>query len=161
MRGDAQIEELYREHVADAVRLAYLLTGDREGAQDLAHDAFVRAAGRLSSLRRESSFAPYLRRAVVNACISQRRRLAVRRSYLERHGNREPTFEMPDVEERDAIIRAMATLPARQRAAIVLRFWVDLSEAEMATAIGCSVSAVRALLQRGLATLRTRSEVQR
>jgi RNA polymerase sigma factor (sigma-70 family) len=158
--GDAQIEGLYREHVGDALRLAYLLTGDREAAKDLAHDAFVRAAGRLSSLRRIGTFRPYLRRAVVNACISHRRQLAVRRSYLERHQREEPATEMPDVEGHDAIVRAVRALPSRQRAAIVLRYWADLSEADAAEAMGSSHQAVRNLLHTGLATLRTTSEVQ-
>jgi RNA polymerase sigma-70 factor (sigma-E family) len=161
VRSDARVEHLYRKHVGDAVRLAYLLTGDREDAEDLAHDAFVRAAGRLTSLRREDTFGSYLRRAVVNACISHRRRLAVRRTYLERHGHDEPTAEFPDVEGHDAIVRAISILPPRQRAAIVLRYWADLSESDMAAALDCSVQAVRNLLQRGLATLRSRSEVQR
>jgi RNA polymerase sigma-70 factor (sigma-E family) len=161
VKGDAQIETLYREHVEDAIRLAYLLTGDREAAKDLAQDAFVRAAGRLSSLRRKETFRPYLRRAVVNACISHRRQLAVRRSYMERHGREELTSDNPDVEGRDAIAHAVRALPPRQRAAIVLRYWADLSESDMAAALGCSVQAVRNLLQRGLATLRSTSEVQR
>jgi RNA polymerase sigma-70 factor (sigma-E family) len=159
--ADAQIEGLYREHVGDAIRLAFLLTGDREAAKDLAQDAFVRAAGRLSSLRRRETFRPYLRRAVVNASISHHRQLAVRRSYMERHGREEPTTsDLPDVEGRDAIARAVRALPPRQRAAIVLRYWADLSESDMAAAMGCSVQAVRNLLQRGLATLRSTSEVR-
>ncbi len=161
MRADARtIEELYVEHVGGAVRLAYLMTGDREAARDLAHDAFIRAAGRAAALRGPEAFWPYLRRAVVNACISHHRRLAVRRSFLERHGRDEPTTSMPNVEERDAVVTAIAALPPRQRAALVLRYWADLSESDMAAALGCSVPAVRALLQRALVILRSRSEVQ-
>jgi RNA polymerase sigma factor (sigma-70 family) len=160
VRGDARIETLYREHLGDAVRLAYLLTGDGEAAKDLAQDAFVRAAGRLTSLRAPDAFRPYLRRAVVNACISYQRRLAVRRSYLERHGGDEPTASMPNVEEHDAVIRAIAVLPVRQRTAVVLRYWADLSETDMAAALSCTVPAVRGLLHRALATLRSRSDVE-
>jgi RNA polymerase sigma factor (sigma-70 family) len=161
LRADARtIEELYVEHVGEALRLAYLVTGDREAAKDLAHDAFVRAAGRLASLRAADAFGPYLRRAVVNACISHQRRLAVRRSYLDRYGGDESTAFMPNVEERDAVIRAIAALPVRQRTAVVLRYWADLSEDDMAAALDCTVPAVRGLLQRALATLRSRSEVQ-
>ena len=97
----------------------------------------------------------------MNACISHHRQLAVRRSYMEHHGREEPTADLPDVEGRDAIVRAVRALPPRQRAAIVLRYWADLSESDMAATMGCSVQAVRNLLQRGLSTLRSTSEVQR
>jgi RNA polymerase sigma factor (sigma-70 family) len=143
LRADARtIEELYVEHMGDALRLAYLVTGDQEVASDLAHDAFVRTAGRLASLRAADAFGPYLRRAVLNACISHKRHLAVRRSYVERHERDEPTASMPNVEERDAVIQAIAALPDRQRAAVVLRYWADLSEADMAVALSCTVPAV-------------------
>jgi RNA polymerase sigma factor (sigma-70 family) len=161
MAGNARvIEELYLEHVGEATRLAYLLTGDTQLSQDLAHDAFVRAAGRLSSLRRPEAFGPYLRRAVVNACTSHHRHARVVRSFMDRQRGVEPVAATIDVEGRDEIVRAIGALPPRQRAAVVLRYWADLSEVEMAEAMGSTIPAVRGLLHRALATIRTELEVQ-
>src|SRR5439155_18266071 len=79
-----RLGELYLRHVDDAVRLAYLLTGERALAEDLVQDAFVRLAGRLVHLRDRGAFDAYLRRTVVNLCNSQFRRRRVERAYLER-----------------------------------------------------------------------------
>ena len=76
---------LYEAHAADALRLAYLLTGDRAVAQDLVQDAFVKMAGRLAHLRRAEAFGAYLRVTVVNLARMRGRRLKVERDYLARH----------------------------------------------------------------------------
>jgi len=151
-----RLAELYERHAADAVRLAYLLTGDREVARDLAQDAFVKVAGRFRHARFPDAFDAYLRRTVVNLSASRFRRLRLERAYLERE-RREPgvNVDAPDLGERDALRRALSTLPMRQRAAVVLRYYEDLSERAMADALGCSVPAARSLLMRGMQTLRT------
>src|SRR5438034_11204932 len=79
-----RLGELYLRHAHDAVRLAYLLTGDRALAEDLVQDAFVRLAGRLVHLRDPGAFDAYLRRTVVNLSHSHFRRRKVERAYLER-----------------------------------------------------------------------------
>src|SRR5438874_4654487 len=79
-----RLGELYVRHADDAVRLAYLLTGDRAMAEDLVQDAFVRLAGRLTHLRDPGAFEAYLRRTVVNLANSHFRRRKVERAYLER-----------------------------------------------------------------------------
>src|SRR5438876_12359684 len=79
-----RLGELYLRHADDAIRLAYLLTGDRALAEDLVQDAFVRLAGRLVHLRDPDAFDAYLRRTVVNLSNSYFRRKKVERSYLER-----------------------------------------------------------------------------
>src|SRR5437016_11762255 len=79
-----RLGELYVRHADDAVRLAYLLTGDRALAEDLVQDAFVRLAGRLVHLRDPDAFDAYLRRTVVNLSNSYFRRRKVERAYLER-----------------------------------------------------------------------------
>src|SRR5213082_409241 len=79
-----RLGELYLQHADDAVRLAYLLTGERVLAEDLVQDAFVRLAGRLVHLRDPGAFDAYLRRTVVNLCNSQFRRRRVERAYLQR-----------------------------------------------------------------------------
>jgi RNA polymerase sigma-70 factor (sigma-E family) len=155
-----RVEELYRSHVPEAVRLAYLLTGDADAAQDIAHDAFVRTTGRLRHLQHPDAYAAYLRRAVVNAATSHHRRRNVELRYLWRESSRRgtETASLPDLEERDELRALLEALPIRQRTAVVLRYYEDLSEQQLADALRCSVPAARSLLSRGLQTLRSRFE---
>jgi RNA polymerase sigma-70 factor (sigma-E family) len=151
--------ELYERYAPAAVRLAFLLTGDRERSRDIAQDAFVRVAGRFRHLRFPDAFDAYLRRTVVNLCTSHFRRERVEREYLVREGSRRvPTADPPDLGARDELMRALRALPVRQRAAIVLRYYEDLSEDSVADALGCSVFAARSLLTRGMSALRTMVE---
>jgi RNA polymerase sigma factor (sigma-70 family) len=85
-RQAGRLEELYERHAADAVRLAYLVTSDRELARDIAQDAFVRVAGRFRHLRYPDAFDAYLRRTVVNLCLSHFRHQRVEREYVQREG---------------------------------------------------------------------------
>jgi RNA polymerase sigma-70 factor (sigma-E family) len=156
-RSDSRrLGELYERHAPAAVRLAFLITGDGEGSRDIAQDAFVRVAGRFRHRQFPDAFDAYLRRTVVNLCASQFRHQRVEREYLERQvRQRVPTTDPPDLGARDELIRALRTLPVRQRAAIVLRYYEDLSEEAVADGLGCSVFAARSLLARGMGTLRT------
>jgi RNA polymerase sigma-70 factor (sigma-E family) len=155
-RRGGRLEELYERHAADAVRLAYLLTSDRELARDVAQDAFIRVAGRFRHLRYPDAFDAYLRRTVVNLCLSRFRHERIEREYLRREAARpEQVARQPELETRDELRRALTRLPARQRAAIVLRYYEDLSEDSVAAAMGCSVPAARSLISRGMETLRT------
>jgi RNA polymerase sigma-70 factor (sigma-E family) len=147
-------EELYRLHSREARRLAYLLTGSQELADDLTQDAFIRAYGRLAHLRSEDSFAPYLRRTVVNLARMQFRRRAVERRYLARQPV-EPSVVHQDSEPDDKLQTALAGLPYRHRAAVVLRFYADLPDDEIAEVLGCTTGTVRSLISRGVAGLRT------
>jgi RNA polymerase sigma-70 factor (sigma-E family) len=147
--------ELYARHAGSAVGLAYLLTGDRHLAEDLAQEAFVRLAGRFRHLRDAGAFEAYLRRTVVNLFTSQLRRKRLERAYLKREARREePRHEDPDVAERDELWRAVQRLPERQRAAVVLRYYEDRSEREVAITLGCSDAAAKSLIARGMAALR-------
>ncbi|MDQ3956871.1 MAG: RNA polymerase sigma factor, partial [Actinomycetota bacterium] len=83
-RASGRLARLYERHAPEAVRLAYLLIGDRQGAEDIAQDAFVKVAGRFHDLRHPDAFRPYLRRAVVNLCNSHFRRKTVERAFLRR-----------------------------------------------------------------------------
>jgi RNA polymerase sigma factor (sigma-70 family) len=130
-------EELYRLHARDARRLAYLLTGSREAEDDLTQEAFIRAYGRLAHLRREEAFAPYLRRTVVNLARMHFRRRAVDRRYLLRH-QPEQTATDRDATGTEDLRLALTRLPYRQRAAVVLRFYLDLPEEETAAILGCT-----------------------
>jgi RNA polymerase sigma-70 factor (sigma-E family) len=154
------LEDLYRRQGPESVRLAFLLTHDRATAEDVAQEAFIRVAGRFRHLRSASSFDAYLRRTVINLCMSHHRRERVARRYLrreaERADGREPSESPPDVETRDELRAAMAALPDRQRAALALRFYLDLSEQQTADTLGCSVGAARSLVFRAMETLRER-----
>jgi RNA polymerase sigma-70 factor (sigma-E family) len=156
-----RLGELYVRHADDAVRLAFLLTGDRGLAEDLVQDAFVRLAGRLVHLRDPGAFDAYLRRTVLNLTNSHFRRKRVERAYLARArgaiGTQEGRSD-PSVEDRDALWRALGRLSKRQRVAIVLRFYEDLSEREVAETLKCRPGTVKSLVSRGLATLRNEIE---
>jgi RNA polymerase sigma-70 factor (sigma-E family) len=160
-RTDARVQgrlaELYRLHASSAARLAYLMTGDEARAEDLVHDAFVKVAGRFGDLRDPDAFGPYLKRTVVNLANSFFRRRRLERAYLEREGRhaaREATVRHEDAETREGLWHALLTLPPRQRAAIVLRFYEDLSEAQTADVLGVPVGTVKSMVSRGLNTLR-------
>ena len=149
------LAELYERTAPGAVRLAYLLTGDRAVAEDITQDAFVRISGRLAHLRETGAFDAYLRRTVVNLSKNHFRRRAVERSYLEhaKPASDHQGHEHPLV-DRHATMAALARLPQRQRAAIVLRFYEDLSEDEIARILRCRNGTVRSLVTRGVQALR-------
>lgn len=151
------LAELYASHAPPARRLAYLLTGDTALAEDIVQDCFVRLASRL---RRVDDPQAYLRRMVVNAAHSHHRKLRVRR---ERAGEEARTLgadtdTAPDGADgradRARLLAALAELPQRQREAVVLRHWLDLSEQQCAAELGCSVGTVKSLASRGRAALR-------
>jgi RNA polymerase sigma-70 factor (sigma-E family) len=148
------LAELYEAHATDALRLAYLLTGNASLAEDLVQDAYVRLAGRLLHLRDPGGFQAYLRTTIVNLARSHFRRKAVERRFLERHPE-PPDVEPPDVSERERMRRALIALPIRQRTAIVLRYFEDLSEAQTADMMRLRKGAVNSLVSRGISTLRT------
>jgi len=155
-----RLAELYERHAPEAVRLAYLLTGSRAQAEDLVQDAFVRLAGRFLDLRDPEGFGHYLRRTVVNLSNSWYRRRKVERVYLEREGGRraDTTLEPHDPAERDALWRGLQKLNPKQRAAIVLRFYQDLSEEQTADAMGIPRGTVKSLVSRGLQQMREQIE---
>jgi RNA polymerase sigma-70 factor (sigma-E family) len=139
--------DFYRATFTDMTRLALLLTGSGETARDLVQDSFVRLHGKWN---RVDDPRAYLRRTVVNACHSHHRRLHVQR--LRRHlaATRVDVVDL----DADEMVDAIAALPYRQRAAIVLRFWHDSSEADIAATLGCRPGTVGSLIHRALAELR-------
>ncbi len=146
---------VFAAHHADALQLAYLLCGDPHRAEDVVADAFVKVwrrweAGGIDSPR------SYVRRAVVNEMHSRFRRLRLERAQAERRsgdgrGDRGHDERFADA---DAMVAALRRLPERQRTAVVLRYYADLSEADMAETMGCSVGTVKSSLSRGLNRLR-------
>ena len=150
------LEDLYVRHLPGAVRVASLITGDADLAQDIAHDAFLRSVGRFRHLRQPEAFEAYLRRAVVNVCTSHFRRRKIEAAYLRGEARGAAPAEGPDHGRRDELRVALSALPARQRAAVVLRYYADLSEHQAGEALGCSEAAVRSMVARAMETLRER-----
>ena len=149
------LDELYVRHAPAAFRTAYFLTGDRDLAEDLVQDAFVRIAGRFRHLRSPASFEAYLRKTIVNLFTSHLRRLRLERTELKRRAaEARPVTDDPDPTIRDELWSKVRRLPERQRAAIVLRFYEDLSERETAEVLGCSTGAVNSLVAHAMTTLR-------
>jgi RNA polymerase sigma-70 factor (sigma-E family) len=154
-QADGRLAELYLLHAPKATSLAYLLTGDHDLARDLAQDAFIRVASRFRHLRSPEAFGSYLRRTVVNLAKNHFRRARLERAFIESGWRLSAAPDHVEaLERRDAMWRVLAGLPYRQRAALVLRYYEDLSEAEVADLMGCSVHAVNALVGRGLRALR-------
>lgn len=139
------LSALYLEQHDPMLRLAYLLTGSRAVAEDLVHDAFVRLHQRWDSVQHPR---PYLRTSVVNACRGYHRR-----NFRERARYAELAIDTVS-RETPMILDAVARLPYRQRAALVLRFYEDLPEQAIAEALGCRPATVRSLIHRGLQALR-------
>lgn len=149
-----RLGELYEAHAPDAARLAYLLTGDRALAEDLVQEAFVRLFGRFRDVRHPEAFRAYLRTTVVNLARSHFRRRRVERAYLEREGRGPDPAPEPDPGSQEEMWLALQRLQPRQRAAVVLRYYEDLSEAQTAEVLGCAVGTVKSLVSRGLEQLR-------
>ncbi|MBX3314494.1 MAG: SigE family RNA polymerase sigma factor [Actinobacteria bacterium] len=145
---DASFVELYEERYEPMVRLAFLLIGERAVAEELVQDAFVKVHRHWAKGIEHPN--AYLRTAVVNTCRSWGRKRFRERDHQRRHLSVVETTPFVADELGDALDR----LPDRQRAAIVLRFYEDLPETEIASALGCRPSTVRSLVHRGLAALR-------
>jgi RNA polymerase sigma factor (sigma-70 family) len=146
---DHAFDSLYRaEHLA-MLRLGFLLTGNRDVAAEVVHDAFVRTYQRWDSLDRPGA---YLRTSVVNGCNDHhRRRIRRRTDPVADVGDRlDPNADRHDEHLADAI----AHLRPKRRAAIVLRYYLDLPQREIAEALGVREGTVKSLLHRGLADLR-------
>lgn len=154
-RRRGRLEELYLRHAPGALRLAYLLTGNREVAEDLVHDAFVKVTRRLTHLRQPAAFGAYFRKALINLVNSHYRRRRLEQAFLRREA-RQPHYEsrQPDIGTRDEFRRMLLRLPPRQRSALVLRFYEDLSVRETAVLLGCRPGTVKALVAQGIGTLR-------
>jgi RNA polymerase sigma-70 factor (sigma-E family) len=156
--GRVELGEFYAEHADSTKRLAFLLTGDKELAEDITQDAFVKMAGRIGGLRNRDASAAYLRQTVVNLSRSHFRRKKVERKHLQREAglHRVETVEGRDVVVADALWNELQRLAYRQRCAVVLRYYEDLSEHQAADVLGCSVGALKALTNRAMEQLRAR-----
>ena len=158
--ADDAVERLYAEHWASLVRLGALLLRDPVSAEEVAQDAFVALHRRWGSVRDQSKALAYLRRSVVNGCRSMQRRSAVAARYVpdaERSADSAESTVLAAA-RRDTVLAALAGLPRRQREVLVLRHWLDLSEAEIAATLRISRGSVKTHSSRGLTALRTAME---
>lgn len=147
------VREAFAQHYAALLRYSYLLSGDRHVAEDLVQEAFVRASPKLSSIA-NSDVGSYLTRAIVNLWRNRIRRLVIER----RARGRVEVISSVDFDEavsvRDEVWAALASLPPRQRACLVLRYYEDLSERSIANILGCSTGTVKSQLSKAIAKLR-------
>lgn len=144
----------FRARYAHTVRLAHLLTGSNEVAEELAQDAFARVYRRFESLDAPEA---YLRVTVVNVCRNWLRHRRREQDRFRRHGvsdrdSNDATEAMVDA--TDEVLGVLARLPYRQRAVLVMRYWLDLSEADIAATLDCRPGTVKSLHARALATVR-------
>ena len=154
---DTSFEEFVVGSSARLFTMAMLLTGGhRAEAEDLLQGAFERAYRRWGRIARRADPEPYVRQILVNASVDRWRR-------LRRHPEAPLTVTGFDpgtadaaaaLADRDLLLRGLAALPPRQRAVLVLRYFEDLSEAQTATVLGCTVGTVKSQTARGLARLR-------
>ena len=154
-------EEFVQDCSPRLFRTALLLAGrDRAAAEDLLQLALERAYRHWARVCRTGEPERYVQRILANASNDRWRRAARRPERLLRPGDADPPAQDQSdaVAERDFLMRALAALPPRQRTVLVLRYFNDLSESEIADALGCSVGTVKSQISRGLARLRDIAE---
>src|SRR6266513_4522976 len=153
---------LYIAHYQSLVRLSALLVRDAATAEEVVQDSFVAMHGGWGRLRDTDKALSYLRQSVVN-----RSRSVLRHRVVVDRNAPKPAPDMPSAEhgaiallERSAVIAALRTLPPRQREALVLKFYADLSEAQIAASMGIRRGAVKSHTARGVAALRVVLEME-
>jgi RNA polymerase sigma-70 factor (sigma-E family) len=146
--AESGFEALYTERYTALVRLAYLMLGSVHDAEEVVQEAFAELHRRWGMIQAPAG---YVRTSVVNGCRHRQRRAAMARQREQRSLPPDTATSGPP---GDPLADAIARLPERQRAVIVLRYFEDMSEAEIAEAIGCRRGTVKSLASRALAELR-------
>jgi RNA polymerase sigma-70 factor (sigma-E family) len=155
--ADQAVTALYSAHYRSLVRLSALLVRDLATAEEVVQDAFVAMHGAWRRLRDPEKALSYLRQSVVNRSRSVLRHRAVVEKYAPKGLPDAPSAENGAIVEleRSAVVKALSALPTRQREALVLRYYGDMSEAEIASTMGISRGAVKSHTARGMAALRS------
>jgi len=160
---DAEFREFMHGRWPAMVRLAYALTGDQGHAEDVAQAAFARAYASWPKVRRTGNPEAYVRRIVVNENRNRFRKQRVPERLTDAPPEPGPSTGAADAtsqyDERSALMAALRRLGPRQRAVVVLRYWLGLTEAEAAAELNCSVGTVKSQASRALATLRQSAEL--
>lgn len=155
---DGAVEQLYAAHWRTLVRLAHLLVRDAGLAEEIVQDAFVAMHGAWSRLRDPGNALAYLRATVVNRSRSALRHRQVVRAHAVRHADERVAPGADEAtlaaDRRAVVLDALEALPQRQREVLVLRYYLDLSEADIARTLGISQGAVKSHASRGSAALR-------
>lgn len=156
--GVPGIATLFREHHAALVQLAMLLVRDQPTAEDVVQDVFARLHARGGTAGGQGNPESYIRAAVLNGCRSILRRRALAQRLAAIRGSkpevvRSAEHEAIVAEDRREVLAALAALPARRREVLVLRYFLGLSEAEIAEVLGISAGTVKSTAARGLAAL--------
>lgn len=152
--AEAAVGALYQEHAVALIRLAHIMLGDRPAAEDVVQDAFFGLYRNWHRLADPAGALPYARSSVLNGCRTALRRRALRgrlTMYQPPAGSAEAAALSH--EERQAVMQAVRRLPDRQREALVLRFYLDLPDQEIARVMGVRPSTVRSATHRALKAL--------
>jgi RNA polymerase sigma-70 factor (sigma-E family) len=162
--ADSGVAALFRTHRLGMVRLALLLVDDLESAEDVVQDAFAALHRRWPALHSDPAATAYLRTSVVNGARSALRKRRTVRTYLKSVDVPGPALPADAAvilaAEHRQVLDALANLPERQREVIVLRYWGELGEAEIAGTLGISVGAVKSSASRGRDALAVILEAQ-
>lgn len=155
VQSESEFDEFYAATWPRLFRVAYAVAGDRQYAEDALQDAYARAHHSWMSVQASRDPYAYVRRIVINAAISDRRRAWRRRERVVEQVAEHAQAAEPGV-DRYLVWPAVLDLPARQRAVVVLRYYEDLSEAQIAEVLGCRPGTVKSQAAAALATLRHR-----
>lgn len=152
------VTSLYQGHVIGLIRLGVVMLGDRAAAEDVVQEAFFGLFRHWARLSDPAKAVPYLRSAVINGCRSALRHRRKRHGWSAEAGSGWVTADSAETfalvgEEHRQVLAALTRLPARQREALVLRFYLDLDEPEIATVMGISQGTVKSTTSRALAAL--------
>jgi RNA polymerase sigma-70 factor (sigma-E family) len=155
--ADEAVTAAYQTHYDALVRTAAMLVGDVATAEDVVQESFIAMHRAWWRLRDTSRAVPYLRRSVINKSRSVLRRRAVAGRHLQARAPDLPSAEESALlgVQRSSVLEALSALPSRQREVVILRYYADLSEAEIAEALGISKGAVKSHTARAKGSLRT------
>ena len=158
--ADEAIAALFLEHARSLVRLARLFADDRNAAEDLVQEAFLRLRRSFHRIESPDRTAAYLRSIVLNLARDHNRRglMSLRHRMPEEEGRVSAEDRIVMREDQQQVIDALQALPRRQRDCVTLRYYLDLSIPDIAMTLGISVNSVKTHLQRGMAVLETRLE---
>lgn len=158
MIDEREFAPFVRANTATLLRTAYLLTGNALAAEELLQDTLVRLYPKWHLVAAAEMPVAYVRRSLANAFVNERRRPASREIALDLvPERRDPRDAGAQLVDRDELWGLLRTLPDRQRAALVMRYFEDQPDDEIADALGCRAGTVRSLISRGLTSLREQS----
>lgn len=152
--SQADFDRFVADNANALVRTAYLIVGDLHDAEDLVQETLLKVASKWPRVRRMESPLGYARRILINMALRGSSKRSRNRAELNATAPTETASDVALLDSHDELFDALSALPPRQRAALVLRYFLDLSEAETAAALGCSVGTVKSSTSRGLSQLK-------